>query len=339
MYDYLLGGHDWYRADQAEAEQVLAVVPQLRDLARSNRAFILRAVRWMAREGIDQFVDLGSGIPTEPSVHSAARDVRPGAHVAYVDRSAMAVRQARAMLRSKAPHITVVSADLLDIRRVLSDIHLNTVIDFRRPAGVILGAVLHVTDAATAARTAAAYARAVVPGSCLAISAARVRDPGTAGKAAALLTAATWHNHSEEQIGRFFGGLEVVPPGLADVRLWRPGRPEPVGDRAAYIYGGVGRVRLRRRRRGGGRGGQRQRRDIPGHRHVDAPRLDHDVTGAARTAPGHCHDQHGRLPGCQGARADAQGHPEAGGGPGDGAAACRDGDQAAGAAADRQGGR
>jgi hypothetical protein len=81
-----------------------------------------------------------------------------------------------------------------------------------------------------------------VPGSCLAISAARVRDPGTAGKAAALLTAATWHNHSEAQIGQFFGGLEVVPPGLADVRLWRPERPEPVGDRAAYVYGGVGRA-------------------------------------------------------------------------------------------------
>ena len=142
VYDYWLGGKDHYAADRAEAERLLAIYPPLRDLVRENRAFVTQAITWAARQRIGQFIDLGAGLPASPPVHRAARAVLPSARVAYVDIDPVVLSHARALLTSD-DGVTAVAADLRDPAAVLAHPELRAVIDPARPAGIILGAVLH----------------------------------------------------------------------------------------------------------------------------------------------------------------------------------------------------
>ena len=113
VYDYWLGGKDNYPADRAEGEQLLGIYPPLRDLVRENRAFVIQAVSWAARQGIGQFIDLGAGLPASPAVHQAARKVMPSARVAYVDIDSVVLSHARALLAT-SDGVTAVAADLRD---------------------------------------------------------------------------------------------------------------------------------------------------------------------------------------------------------------------------------
>ena len=134
VYDYWLGGKDHYAADRAEAERLLAIYPPLRDLVRENRAFVIQAVSWAARQGIGQFIDLGAGLPASPAVHQAARAVLPAARVAYVDIDPVVLSHARALLAT-SDGVAAVAADLRDPAAVLADPELRAVID-PGPAGV-----------------------------------------------------------------------------------------------------------------------------------------------------------------------------------------------------------
>jgi O-methyltransferase involved in polyketide biosynthesis len=213
VYDYWLGGKDHYAADRAEAERLLAIYPPLRDLVRENRAFVTQAVTWAARQGISQFIDLGAGLPASPAVHQTARVVLHSARAAYVDIDPVVLWHARALLAIDQG-VTAVSADLRDPAGVLAHPDLRTVIDLARPAGIILGAVLHFLDAAAARAVTAEYARRMAPGSCLAICCACYDDEALGKRLAAEYTAAIWHNHSRADVESFFAGLELVGPGV-----------------------------------------------------------------------------------------------------------------------------
>ena len=241
VYSRLLGGKDHFPADRGEADALLEIYPPLAEMVRENRAFIAAAVTWAAAERISQFIDLGAGLPVAPAVHVTARDGRDGARVAYVDRDAMVLSHARALLAE--PGVAVVAADLRDPAAVLADPELLTVIDPTQPVCVILGAVLHFIDADTCRKVTAGYAQRIVPGSCLVISCATYDDDALAKRLAAEYTAGQFVNHSREDVASFFAGLDMVGPGLGEAATWRPWHSEPaLRRREGHVLAGVGRV-------------------------------------------------------------------------------------------------
>jgi O-methyltransferase involved in polyketide biosynthesis len=242
IYDYWLGGKDNYATDREEAERLLAIYPPLRDLVTENRAFVIQAVTWAARQGISQFIDLGAGLPASPAVHQAVRAVLLTARVAYVDTDPIVLSHVRALFAT-GDGVIAVAADLRDPAAVLTNPDLRAVIDHTRPVALILGAVLHFLDADTARTVTTGYARKLTPGSCLIISAARFDDESFGRRLAAEYTAATWHNHSPADIESFFAGLELVGPGVTEAQTWRAWLPEPVlRRRDGHMLVGLGRV-------------------------------------------------------------------------------------------------
>jgi len=243
VYNYWLGGKDHFPADRAEAELLLEICPQLRDLVRENRAFITEAVGWAARQGIAQFIDLGAGLPVTPAVHQAARAVLPAARVAYIDIDPVVLSHARALL-AISDGVAAVEADLRDPAAVLADPQLRAVIDLREPVCVILAAVLHFLDADAARQVTAGYTRLIGPGSCLVISVACYDDEALGKRLSAEYTAATWHNHLRADVDSFFAGLDLVGPGVTEAQTWRAWMPVPVlRRREGHVLAGVARSR------------------------------------------------------------------------------------------------
>ena len=239
VYDYWLGGKDHFPADRAEAERLLGIYPPLRELVGENRAFVIHAVSWAARQGIGQFIDLGVGLPACPAVHQAARTVMATARVAYVDLDPVVLSHARALLAT-SDGVTAVAADLRDPGAVLADPELRAVIDPARPVCVILGAVLHFFDADTAREVTAEYARLIAPDSCLIISCAAYDDETVAKRLAAEYTAGQFVNHTKEEVVSFFAGLELVGPGVTEAQTWRAWMPQPVmRHRDGHVLAGV----------------------------------------------------------------------------------------------------
>jgi O-methyltransferase involved in polyketide biosynthesis len=243
VYSRLLGGKDHFPPDRAEADLLLEIYPPLADMVKENRAFIAEAVTWAASQFIDQFIDLGAGLPVAPSVERIARLTRPAARVAYVDTDPMVLAHARALLA--APGVAVVAADLHDPAAVLADPELRAVVDPAEPVCVILGAVLHFLDVATAREVTAGYARLIAPGSCLVISCASYYDEALAKRLATEYTAGSFVNHSREDVESFFAGLDLMGPGVTEAQNWRPWMPEPVlRRRDGHVLAAVGRVNL-----------------------------------------------------------------------------------------------
>jgi len=241
VYDALLGGKDHYAADRAEAGRLLRIYPPLAAMARENRAFLARAITWAAQQGISQFIDLGAGLPTAQNTHQIARAVNPAAAVAYVDTDPVVLSHVRALL-AISDGLAAVAADLRDPAAVLADPELLAVIDPARPAAVILGAVLHFTDAAAARQVTAGYARLTAPGSCLIISVACFDDEALGKQLAAEYTAAQFVNHAPADIASFLAGLDMIGPGLTEARTWRPWMPAPApSHRDGHVLAAVAR--------------------------------------------------------------------------------------------------
>ncbi len=240
VYNYWLGGKDHFAADRAEAMRLVDLYPPLPALVRENRAFLIEAAGWAARQGIGQFIDLGAGLPVSPSVHQAARAVLPAARVAYVDIDPVVLSHAVALLAT-GDGVAAVGADLRDPAAVLGHQDLRAVINPGRPVCVILGAVVHFFDPQAACAVTAGYASLMAPGSYLVLSCARFEDEELARQLAEEYTAATWHNHSPTDIVSFFDGLELVGPGVTEARTW-PKRPPAADDRNGHVLAGVGRV-------------------------------------------------------------------------------------------------
>jgi len=252
IYDHLLGGKDNFAADREAARRLLAAVPEAARAAQANRAFLGRAVRFLAAEaGIRQFLDVGTGLPTQGNVHEIAQATDPRARVVYCDNDPMVVVHANALL---ADNLTVVAsqADLRDPEFLFTLPVTRTLIDTSQPLGVLLVAVLHfLPDSDDPWALVDRIKHRLAPGSYIVISHVTGDAlPAEAARAAAEVyqdASAPGVARSHEEIARFFTGLKMAEPGLVEVSAWRPRlpsrRPGP-----ALFYAGIGRKPLPDRR-------------------------------------------------------------------------------------------
>jgi len=245
VYDYWLGGSHNFQQDRDAARALLAVAPQARAFARENRAFVGRAVRFMAGEGIRQFLDIGSGIPTQGNVHEIAHAAAPGARVVYADIDPVAVAHSEAILQGN-PDTAVLRGDVREPGQILASARVRERIDFSQPVGVLLAAVLHfVTDEEDPGRITAALRDALCPGSYLLISHASSegRPPAltqTYQSAYNRSVAAQGTLRSRSAIARLFGGFELAEPGLVPPQAWRPDTAAAAQE-DLVLLAGVGR--------------------------------------------------------------------------------------------------
>jgi SAM-dependent methyltransferase len=247
VYDYWLGGSHNFLSDQDAARALLAVEPNLRAGARANRAFLGRAVRFLAANGIRQFLDIGSGIPTERNVHEVAEQASPGAHVVYADIDEVAVAHSRAILTGN-PSASVIQADLREPQKILASDTVRGLIDFSRPTGLLLNLVVHfIGDAEDPWQIVATLRDALAPGSYLVLGHGTNEAKPTVAQAAEKVYNRTIttsiHVRSRADIRRFFDGFDLVDPGLVYIPEWRPDSPEDVPEDPSKIWllAGVGR--------------------------------------------------------------------------------------------------
>ncbi len=248
IYDYYLGGYHNFEADRRVADMMLAIAPDLRLGSLTNRAFLQRAIAMMVEEGIDQFLDLGSGIPTVGNVHEAAQAANPEARVVYVDIDPVAVAHGRAMLADE-DSVTIIRADVCDTEAILNHPEVQTLIDFDQPLGLLLVAILpFVIDDEEAERVVRTFADQLATGSLMAIShsAAEAKIPGLEKLEELWGQASTSVSRYKHQVARYFDGFELVEPGLVPTPQWRPERPDDLlvaePDRVFFVAG-VGRKR------------------------------------------------------------------------------------------------
>jgi SAM-dependent methyltransferase len=237
VYDCYLGGTHNFAADRAVAALAIAAMPRLPEIMRANRAFLRRAVRMAATDGVDQFLDIGSGIPTVGNVHEIARQVRPGARVAYVDIDPAAVIHSRTILGDD-PQSAVLRADLLDADEILTAPAVTTLLDLAEPVCLLLVAVLHFIPDSPALRTALIrYREALAPGSYLVISHATAEDSPTTSNVADVYTkvSSPLVPRTRTELAALLAGWTLIEPGLCQGPDWRPdpGDP-PATDLGAY---------------------------------------------------------------------------------------------------------
>ena len=226
IYDYLLFGKDNFAADRAAAERLMDSRLEPRRLALANRGFLRRVVRFLAGQGVSQFLDLGSGLPTSPSVHEVARDVIPDARVVYVDHDPIVVAHNDALLATR-DGVTTIRADVRDPHAVLGHDALGTCLDFSRPVAVLLLSVLHfISPEEDASGIIARFRERMAPGSYLAVSIgtsdgadAEMLAEATSTYAAARMP---FTLRTRAQIMDLFDGFDLVEPGLVSLPEWRP---------------------------------------------------------------------------------------------------------------------
>jgi O-methyltransferase involved in polyketide biosynthesis len=241
VYDALLGGKDNFGADRQIAARVSEVQPLVVAGVRANRAFLRRAVAYLAKQGIAQFLDLGSGLPTGDNVHEVAGRVNPDVRTVYVDVDPIVLVHARALL-TDSPRTIVVEGDLREPDKILAHPDVRAHLDFAKPVAVVMCAILHFIeqDPAGIVRT---FADVMVPGSALLVS--HVVDDGDGAVSAATRkgaeiyseTTAPFVLRSRDQVGAWFAGFRLVEPGLVDADLWRR---TGSGKTTAPIVAGVG---------------------------------------------------------------------------------------------------
>jgi hypothetical protein len=247
VYDYWLGGTHNFLADRDVGRAVAAVQPMIREIAQANRQFLGRAVRYLAAHGIRQFLDVGSGIPTEGNVHEITARAAPGARVVYADTDPVAIAHSKAILAGNE-NAVIVDADLREPEKLLASDGARGLIDFSQPVGLLLVSVLHFIAADDDPwRIVATLRDALAPGSYLALC--HGSDEGTrpAKHAAEDVynrgSSTGVHVRSRQEILRFFDGFELTAPGLVYIPQWRPDSAADVpGDPSRFwALAGVGR--------------------------------------------------------------------------------------------------
>jgi S-adenosyl methyltransferase len=249
VYDYWLGGKDNFPADRALAEHIMQAIPTMRAMARANRAFLTRAVRYLAGEaGIRQFLDIGTGIPTSPNVHEVAQAVAPDARVVYVDNDPIVLAHARALLASQNVGETAfILGDLRKPQAILDHPTLTMTLDLTQPVAVLLVAVLMYfrdSEDPNPAGMVATLLGPMPPGSYLAVTHPTADfDPQAMAGAvtAAEQAGVTLVPRSRAETEALFAGLELVEPGVVPVLAWRPDTEPPADPHSAYYWAGVGR--------------------------------------------------------------------------------------------------
>ncbi|GAA4625290.1 SAM-dependent methyltransferase [Actinoallomurus vinaceus] len=245
MYDYYLGGKDHYEADRIRAEEAVAADPTLVNLIKENRAFLGRAVRYLVEQGIDQFLDIGTGLPTQQNVHQIAHSVNPGARVVYVDYDEQVVAHGRALL-ARSAHTEMIQADLRRPRELLDRVEAKRLLDFSKPVALLLVATLHfVPDEDDPAGIMTELRDALAPGSHLTLTHASADGiPDVVAKVVEVYkkTSAPGTPRTNDQVTGLFGDFPLVDPGLVWAPLWRPERPVSPEDAVrTWFYAGIGR--------------------------------------------------------------------------------------------------
>jgi S-adenosyl methyltransferase len=252
IYDYMLQGDNYFDVDRFAAEQILAAAPEIRDAAWSNRGFHQRAAKWIAEHGVQQFVDIGSGLPTVGNTHDVVQKVVPGAHVAYVDNDPMVEMHSRSLLASGGT-ISVICADLREPDSILGHPQLRKLIDFGEPVGLLMtGVMMFVSDPSDPWALVTRYLDAFVPDSYLSLSHLTddYKPPVAAEGFRAVFDTATEHMYfrSKAKVERFFNGLELVPPyegaepGVTFTGLWGAEDIDLAdSDGSRWLYCGVAR--------------------------------------------------------------------------------------------------
>jgi hypothetical protein len=226
MYDYFLGGGHNFAIDREAAEQLFTVYPDLPLISQVNRAVLRRVVRFLIGEGISQFLDIGSGIPTSGNVHEVAQRANPDARVVYVDVEPIAVAHSQAILHG-VPNATAIQADARQTEEVINHPAVQAQLDWNQPMGILLFALLHfVPDDGDAAHIVRSLCQAMHSGSYLVITHATAEQVDESGVHVVeqLYQRATspFHFRTREQVAELFEGLELVEPGLVHSPLWRP---------------------------------------------------------------------------------------------------------------------
>jgi S-adenosyl methyltransferase len=246
VYDYFLGGAHNFAVDRQLAEMIAAMTPNVGDTMRANRAFLRRVVRFLVGEGVTQFLDVGSGIPTVGNVHEVAQQMEPAAHVVYVDNDPVAVSHSRAILAGD-PNAAVVEADARNTDAILAAPETERLLDFDRPVAVLLLGVLHfVPDSDDPAAIVARLRDAVPAGSYVAqVNVTHEDQPPEVIEAQKLSgrTGTPIFLRSRQELLDQFAGLTLVEPGLVHLPLWRPDSPDDVDEHPERFgaLAGVGR--------------------------------------------------------------------------------------------------
>ena len=248
MYDFYLGGKDNYAVDRQAVEQLDKVVPSTRVLAVNNRRFLRRAVHRLAEEyGIRQFLDHGSGLPTQNNVHQVAQSVDPESRVVYVDNDPIVLAHGRALLEEN-DNTAVIQADMRETDAVFAHPEVRRLLDFDQPVAALFVSVLHcIPDADDPAGLVRRVVERLAPGSFVVINQLVSEDPATRDFVTRFMNEATHGNwgrvRQQDDVVRYFDGLEVLAPGLVEVTEWRPdsdlGPKQPSNE---WIeFGGVAR--------------------------------------------------------------------------------------------------
>ena len=218
--------------DRKAGDFVIQICPDVRLGALANRGFLRRAVKFLSQQGIDQFLDLGSGIPTSGNVHEIAETYNPAARVVYVDNDPIAVIHSQSILKDN-PNVSVIQADINDLEGILKHPTFTGLIDLKRPAAVLMLSILHfVKNNEKLAAIMSGLRNALVPGSYLAIS--HFTDEGAPAETIQQLNRLTAGagspsvSRSRAEITRLFDGFELVEPGVVYIPLWRQDSPEDV---------------------------------------------------------------------------------------------------------------
>jgi hypothetical protein len=248
-YNYALGGKDHFAVDRKLMDKMLAVTPAIRTMARENRAFLGRAVRYLAGEaGVRQFLDIGAGLPSAGNVHEVAQAAAPTARVVYADNDPLVLAHARALLTSNPEGRTAyLHADLRDPLAILNDPATRSLLDFTQPIALILVAVLHfIPDEDKPGDIVATLLDALPPGSYL-LASHSTGEHDRAGGASAMRAyrdqGVTFQLRDSDEFARLaFAGLDLIPPGVVSVSEWRPDGTGPRPSLAEVsFYGGVAR--------------------------------------------------------------------------------------------------
>jgi SAM-dependent methyltransferase len=247
VYDYWLGGKDHFPADRALGDAIAEALPTIRIQVRAQRAFLGRAVRYLARDaGIRQFLDIGTGIPTAGNVHDVAQQTAPESRVLYVDNDPIVLAHARALMAGTPEgSVAFIQADLREPEAILGDPAVAATLDLAQPVGLALvGVMHHLRDSDDPRRVVATLVGALAPGSYLVLSQSTPDfDPEAMRNLAAASEQGGIPNvpRSLADTEPFFAGLELVEPGLVPMAAWRPDPRAEQDPRSAYAYGGVAR--------------------------------------------------------------------------------------------------
>jgi hypothetical protein len=248
MYDYYLGGSNHRAVDREVADRALAVRPEITEIARANRAFLGRVVRFLAAAGIGQFIDIGAGLPTQDNVHQVVQRITSDATVLYVDNDPAVIGHGRTLLEtSDTAHI--IQGDLLQPAAILAHPRLEQLIDFNRPVAILILAVLHFIPDDDRIRQAIRHLHhGLAPGSHVAISCGISETLGQDAQSLVNLYQGAGSTHrTTADVSTFFDGLELLDPGLVPLPRWRPDGPVPAHrPEHMWIIGGIGRKPDRR---------------------------------------------------------------------------------------------